>query len=543
MSRLRHLLPAAALLSLFGVLSRVLGVVRDRLLTSQFGRALETDAFLAANRLPDLLYQLLIVGAVSSVFIPTYAQVRRRSEDDARQFATNVLLLVCAALGVASLLAAVFATPIARLLTAGFDERGIALTVELMRVQLLAPIMLGASSICASLLQTRGTFWTFAVAPLLYNAGQILGITVLAQRWGVAGASWGVVIGAALHLGLQLPAYLATRPALLPRRALHDPLLRRMLHQAAPRMLALTGSQVNLVVETSLASLLAAGSITALTYGQNLMSFPLGVIGLPIAIAAFPTMSEHAAREDHGAFRAHLLKALRQTLFWILPASVGLLLLRSEILTALFLSAKFTAADVAATAGTLAVFSLALVTQALIPLCARAFYAQHDTRRPVVAALVSIAVNVALSSLFVLGLGWDVRSLALAYTVASTVNFALHAWSLGRYAGPNWGSALQAPLARMLLASGIMGALVWGVRELLASNAPFTPWWGSVLRLAVGSATGFAAYLAVMVWLGGGEWREALRLSHRGAPATQPLTPRGRRTDTTERVNPLSEEG
>ena len=254
-SSLRSLLPAAAVLSLFGILSRILGVVRDRLLTSTFGRSIETDAFLASNRIPDLIYQLLIVGAVSSVLIPAYTSARERGPDEAKRFAGNVMTLVLGALALTSLVAFLFATPLARVLTAGFDAQGIELTATLMRIQLVAPILLGASSICAALLQTHGTFWTFAIAPVLYNIGQIIGISVLSHTYGIEGAAWGVGIGALLHLLIQLPSTLRVHPVLTPHAPLHDHAVRTMLRQALPRVLALAGSQVNLLVETMLASL------------------------------------------------------------------------------------------------------------------------------------------------------------------------------------------------------------------------------------------------------------------------------------------------
>lgn len=505
----KKLLPAAAIISLFGIFSRIIGVIRDRLLTSEFGVGRETDAFLAAHRLPDLIYQLLVIGAVSSVFIPYFTKVELRDKNESRQLAANVLYITIAILTLCSVAVAIFANPIASILTAGFDDAGVALTAHLMRIQLIAPILLGASSICSSLLQTRGVFWTFATAPILYNLGQIIGITIFGNLWGIQGVSWGVVLGAAMHFAVQIPSYLSTRPKLLPGDILGNKDLANMLNQASPRIMALGASQINLLVETALASLLIGGSITVLTYGQNIMMFPLGAIGIPIAIAAFPKLSAHAAKSDNHLYQATLLKAARQTLFWIIPASIGLIVMRQELIISIFLSEGFSGSDAAQTASVLAVFSISLVTQALIPLYSRAFYAQHDTKRPVIAAIISIVINVILSSVFILILRYGVWSLALSFTISSVINYILHSFLLQKYIGNEWNSKLAKPFLRMVLASALMVLGVESLRVFITSlQSQPDIWIANATRLLSCSLTGAIIYLGIMAIFNKEEWQE-----------------------------------
>ena len=507
-------LPAAALLSAFGILSRILGVLRDRLLTSTFGAGEATDAFLAANRVPDLLYQLLIVGAISSVFLPTYTRTRHRSDAEARQLAGNVLAGGAGVLAAAAGIAMLFAGPLAQLLGAGFSPATLAETTTLMRWMLLAPVLLGASSILAALLQAHGTFWSFALAPVLYNVGQIAGITLLGAGWGIEGAAAGVVVGAALHAGLQLLPLAGKNLLARPKGIGSDPALRTMLRQAVPRMVALGAGQIQVLIETALASLLAAGSITALSYAHNLMSFPLGVIGIPVAVAAFPLLAEHHTRSDGRGFAATLSRAIRQTLFWTLPAAAGLLLVGEDVVRVLFGSDGFTNADVRATSAALAGFSVALVAQALLPTLAKAFYAMHETRTPVRASLVAITLNTVLALVAVLALRLGVWSLAVAFACASAVNLALHLAGLRSRIGRGGFGGMAAPVLRIAVATAGMALVVWSVLAVLASPGS-SPWAASLIRLAAASAIGGISYLAFTALIAPREFREATRRSAR----------------------------
>ncbi|MDH7486777.1 MAG: murein biosynthesis integral membrane protein MurJ [Anaerolineae bacterium] len=453
---------AAGQVMLLFVLSRLLGLAREMIIGARFGTSAELDAYLAAFRLPDLIFQLVAGGALGSAFIPTFtAHLTRDDRAAAWRLASAVINLALLLLTLIALLAALFARPlVARVIAPGFSPAQQALTAQLLRGLLVSTVIFGVSGIVMGILNAFQHFLAPALAPTIYNLGIIGGAWFLAPRWGVHGLVAGVVAGAAGHLLVQLPALLRRRPHYVPTLGLSQADVREVGRLMGPRVLGLAAVQVNFLVNTILASGLAEGSLAALNYAWLLMLLPQGVVAQGIATAAFPTFSALVAREERAEMRATFSATLRAILFLSIPASAGLFVLRLPLIRLLLERGAFGSASTAAVAYALAFYSWGLVAHAVVEITARAFYALHDTLTPVLVGLAAMALNIVLS----LALRGPLQhgGLALANTVATGLEMAVLLVLLRRRLGGLEERRVARATLRAVLVSGVMALALAG---------------------------------------------------------------------------------
>lgn len=393
---IRGLHQAAYLLALFALLSQLLALVRDRLLASSFGASHTLDVYYAAFRVPDLLFAT--VASLLSLY--ALLPVLSRLESEGRGsigFLSKALLVFFVAMS--AIAAALYAAApyLAPLVAPGLPPEQL---VPLMRVLLLQPILLGASNILASLTQLRHRFVLYAVSPLLYNLGIIIGIVEFYPALGLQGLAWGVVLGAAMHLALQAPFFSAERGAAMPLGEVFTR-LKEVLKLSVPRTLSLSMGQISLLILTAMASFFAPGSIAVFTFAFNLQAVPLAIIGVSYSVAAFPTLSRLHAAGEKGEFARHIEAALRHMLFWAIPATVFVIVLRAQLVRTILGAGAFDWDATRLTAAALALFVISLAAQSVTMLIARAYYAAGVTLRPLLFALLSVSVTVVTASLLV----------------------------------------------------------------------------------------------------------------------------------------------
>jgi putative peptidoglycan lipid II flippase len=457
---------AALLLGAASLASRLLGVIRDRVLAGQFGAGDTLDVYYAAFRIPDLIFNLLILGALSAGFIPIFTAAltaaREKGESSARAWdivnglvnIMGVLLIFLCGLFIA------LSPLIVPIITPGFSADKMALTVAMTQIMMLSPLFLGLSNILGGVLQSFKRFFIFSLAPIFYNFGIIVGALFFTRWWGIYGLAFGVILGAIAHMLIQLPAVLSLGYRYRWIFNLADQSVRRIGRLMIPRTLGLAVSQINLVVMTVIASTLVSGSLAVFNLANNLQYFPIGIIGISFAIAAFPVLGEYAAGGKKEEMAESFSHAVRQILFFIVPAAVLLLVLRAQIVRVIFGSGQFDWEDTILTADTLAFFVTSLFAQALIPLLARFFYALQDTKTPFFVGLLSAVVNVLLA--VPMAREWGVVGLAAAFSVSSIFNFGL-LWILLRIKFGSLkerkilGSAFKISVAAVLMAFSIQG--------------------------------------------------------------------------------------
>lgn len=478
------------------VLSNLTGLVRQVLIANRFGTGLEIDAFYAAQTLPDLLFALAAGGALASAFVPTFTDVLTRPDPAAAwRLASSTMTLVALVLAGASILAAVAAPWLLLLLAPGFARNPgqMDLAVGLLRILSLSPTVFAISGLIMGILNAHGRFLAAALAPTFYWVGTILGLIFLSPTMGIYGLAWGSVLGAFLHLGVQLPALYRIRPALQPRAETRDPLVRQVVGLMGPRLIGAGAVQLNFLVTTNLASALAAGSLTALKQAWQIFTMPQVVLAQALGIAVLPTFSAQAARGDLDGMRRSLNEALRLLLVLALPATTGLLILGQLIVRLLFESGRFDADSTMLVSTALIAYTIGLISHSVLELVVRGFYALKDTWTPVWVGALAMLLNVLLSVVFALLLsGLGHVGLALANTVATTIEVGTLAWLLrGRMNGLALRSLASVTVRCTLAAVAMAGALsVW----LFVSGA-LASW----LILAVALVLGIAVYWA-MIW-------------------------------------------
>ncbi len=428
----RALVRAGMLVTGAFFVSRVLGWVRLVVLGTTFGIQGALDPFFAAFRIPDLIFQLVAAGALASALIPTIATLLAGDETDrAWRVVSTVTNLMLAALAILAGLLLVFAPAVVPAITPGFDAAELATTVELTRIMLLSPIFLALGAVATSVLNARGRFVASVLAPIVYNLAIIGGALFLAPSMGVVGVAVGVVAGSALHVGVQLYSLFGpTRFRYHPRVDLADPEARTTILLLVPRAIGLGGAQLQLLAATTIASTLAAGSISAFTIAFTVFQIPIGTLGVPLGIVALPALSERLASGARGDFVSLLGRSLRLMLFAMLPIAVAAAVAARPAVTVLFGYGKVDAAGIDLTARALVAFLVALPSETAIVLLARAFYAGRDTRTPVVAALAAVVVSVAISIALAPSLG--VVGLALGIAIASWLEALILFGLLGR---------------------------------------------------------------------------------------------------------------
>jgi putative peptidoglycan lipid II flippase len=490
---------AALIVGASSLASRLVGLLRDRTLAGTFGAGAELDAYYAAFRVPDALYNLLILGALSAGFIPVFAEyLETRDRRDAWRLAEQVLSIVGAVLVVGCLFLALFAPILVPLTVPGFSPEQTEITIRLARIMFLSPFFLGLSAVMGGILQATRRFLAFSIAPVLYNVGIILGTIFLAPRFGIEGVAWGVVFGAFLHFAVQAYAALGLGLRRIPPPSFEHEGVRRILKLMAPRTAGLAVSQMNLIVLLIMASTLAPGSVAVFNLANNLQSFPVGILGISFAIAAFPVLASAAGRKDREGFLSAFGSAARKIAFFILPATALFFLSRAQIVRMALGSGEFSWDDTILTAGVVGVFLISLLAQCLVPLVARAFYALQNTWTPFWAALVAEALNLVLA--FALKDYYGIAGLALAFSIATYINLFLLWWQLRRIYGhlQTWSFALS--LAKTVVASGAIILAGYPVRQFIGTAFPLRETWQVVLQASAASFVGLAAFILV-AWL------------------------------------------
>lgn len=484
------------------ILSRVLGLVREVVIARQFGASGQLDTYIAAFRIPDALFLLIIGGAVGSAFIPVFTELMSKGRETQAWHLTSTLVNASIVLLSLSGIILAFAAPmlVGTILFPGRPPEQQETVVGLTRIMLLSPLFLGLGGWAMGILNARQQFTLPAFAPIFYNLAIIAGALFLAPVLGVYGLAWGVVAGALLHLGVQIPGLRHAGMKYLFRLNLRDEGAAKVGKLMLPRILGQAAFQANVIAMTTIASFLAAGSLAAFNYAYMVMLLPHGVFALSIATVTFPTMSAQFAEGKLDALRGTLANAVRVLAFLTMPAAVGMLVLRNELVATLFQLGKFDAADTQLVASALLYFALGLVSYALVEVLTRGFYALHDTRTPVLVAVVTVVINLGLAAYLALGAGMNQDGLALSLAVTTTLELVL-LWVFLAGKLPGWGLAsdgLLSSFGKSGAAALAMGLLLLGVMPLLRGLLPAsgTSKLEAVLILAVGITVGGLVFLA-----------------------------------------------
>lgn len=495
----KRLYSAAASVGVAFVIGRILGQFREILIGAQFGTGFEKAAYDAAFRLPDTIFLLVMSGAFGSAFVPVFAEfVSQGQRRKAWRLASNVLTLMVEGYAAFALVAFIFADPLVRfLIIPGFKPETQALTTELTRILLLSPLFLGLGAAAKSVLESHDNFTLPAYAPVVYNAMGVVGAAFLVPRFGVKGLAWGIVAGSVAHITLQLPglARVGMRYIFLPRPVAEG--VRRVGRLLGPRIIGQAAFQLNFfLVMTTFASRLGEGPTAALGYSYQLTMLPHGLLAISVSTVIFPLMSRLYVNRQFNELTAIFGDALRPLFFLTLPASVALMILARPIVQIIYQRGDFGPESTVLVAGVLPYFAAGLVALALVETSARAFYAMQDTRTPLVASLLTIAVNLVLA--FVLSQRLGARGLAASMSLTTALEMLILLTVLRQRLGP-FDVAVWTAFIKSLLATLVMALVLLLIRDrLIAVTDPLTSGGTLLGRLAI---FGLALFIGLYTYL------------------------------------------
>lgn len=452
------ILSAALILGISSGITAVLGLLKGRLLSYYFGVSEELGIFYTADRIPNLIYSVLVIGAISTVFIPVFTDTLQKDKKRAWKTASSVVSIGVLTFFVLGILVIVFAKPIISLLSVGtFTPEQVALGASLMRIMIGAQLILVISSFFTSILQSFKQFTIPALAPILYNLGMLFGIMFLSPVMGIYGPAVGIVIGSMFHLLIQLPFLKNVDFRYSPSLNVTIPEVRKMFLLMPPRIMSVLFSQLVATINNSLAILISTSSVVLLKFASQLQFFPVHLFGASIATASLPVLSEHSDATDMKNFKKIFITTLHQTLFLVIPTSVILLVLRVPVVRLVYGVSNFPWEATVKTSYALAFFSLSIFAQSTFYLLSRTFYSLKDTVTPVLVSLITIIVNVSLSYTFVRVLELGVWSIAFAYTITSILDVMFLMYFLSKKLGGFSVNELMIPFVKMSYAALFMG--------------------------------------------------------------------------------------
>lgn len=450
------------------MLSKILGLVRDRLLAHVFSPD-KIDIFWAAFRLPDLIFQIIILGALSVAFIPVFTEhLENKGKEDAFEMARAVLNISLALFGLATIIIYLFAQPlISAFIAPGFSPEKQLQVADLTRIILFGQVILVLGSFFIGISQSFQRFIIPSLSPVFYNLGIILGIVFLTKPFGITGVAYGVVLGAILHASIQLPLVWSIGFRFKFPFKFWSKGVREIMQLMSVRTIGLAAEQINETVGLALATLASIGSVTYLTFAQHLQVVPIGLFGATLAQAALPVLSAEKARGRLDEFKITILTTLHQILFLTLPAAAILIVIRIPVVRLVFGASQFNWSATVLTGATLAYLSVGLAAQAVSLLLVRGFYALKDTRTPVAVSLIVVSLNIILSLYLIMVLKFDVWSIGFANSISALSSAVLLFGALHFKVGKFDLKAVLGPFMKMLMATIIMGVCLYIPIKLL----------------------------------------------------------------------------
>ncbi len=524
-SKTKTITSSALLLGVFALISRLLGLLRDNLLANLFTKS-QTDIYFASFRIPDLVYGILITGGIVASFLPVFSEYFKKNEKEAQILTANVLNCFLLCLIVLCSILAIFTPYFINFIVPGFTFEQRAQTITLTRILFLSPILLGMSAVFSGILQYFNLFFAYALAPILYNLGIIIGILFLVPIFGLKGLALGVILGAFFHLFIQVIPALKHGFKFIFSFNFSHPGLKKIFKLMIPRTIGSATWHINLIVITAIASTLASGSIRVFNFAQNLQGVAVGLVGIPFATAAFPSFARYFVQNEKEKFLGTFNKTFSRILFLIIPLSVLIFLLRAQIVrlilgTSILGRGLFDWWDTRLTAASLGIFSFSLFASCLIPLLSRAFFAQQDTKTPVKVALGSMGLNIFLSFFLVKILsypnlfrsvltnflklqgieGIQVVGLSLALSLATVFQFFLLLLCLKRKIGGLVFGEIFQKFWKILTASIVMAISTYFILQISAAFLETREVLGLLSQVISASLIGIFTYFIFSLFL------------------------------------------
>lgn len=465
--RQTNILSAAMVIMATVLFSALLGLVRVRLLSNYFGDSRTLDIYWAAFRLPDMIFQLLVMGTVSSAFIPVFSSYLGKNDKKTAFMVANSIITVGFFIFVAlTIIIFIFSKELSRLLAPGFSAEEIKLMSKLTQIMIIGQVFFVIGNFLTGILQSFHRFLLPAIAPIVYNVGIIIGTVLLSPSIGIYGPTYGVVFGTILFFLIQLPFTIKLGWIFKPSINLKHPGVIEISKLMLPRILSLGVSQIEYTVDLMIASLFAAGHYTVFTFAIFLIGLPTRLFGATIGQASLPTLSLDVAKGNLETYKKTLTKSFMQIIYLVLPASIIILILRVPLVRIAFGSKSFSWDATILTSKVVAILTIAIIAQSLTQLLVRGFYAFHNTKTPFIIGIVSVLVNVISSLLFALLLKMGVVGLAISTSLSSLISTLLLLFFIIKKTGEIEDKIIFS-FIKNILATGIMAFILYLLMRVL----------------------------------------------------------------------------
>jgi putative peptidoglycan lipid II flippase len=537
---------AAFLLGISSLISQLLGLFRDRLLANNFGASTELDIYYAAFRLPDFIYVSVGSFLAVTVLIPILVEkIEHESPEDVKSFLSSLLNFFLISITLASVVTYIFAPYLIEFVAPGFDLTAKAKLISMTRILLLSPFFLGLSNLFGAVTQAHRRFFIYAISPVLYNVGIILGVMVFYPMFGLNGLVYGVVLGALTHFLAQVPTVF--KEGYLPELKfdffMKD--ISRVVKLSLPRTVALGTNQLSIMALVALASYMMIGSISIFNFAFNLQSVPMALIGISYSVAAFPTMSKMFSSGKREEFVSYMSEALRHIIFWSMPIAALFIVLRAQIVRTILGSGNFNWTHTKLTAALLAMFALTVVLQSVIQLFDRAYYAIGQTKRPVLIKVFS-SIAVIASAFLLINLapeyqgversldkifrvadvpGSEVLLLGLAFTIGTLINTILIWMAFERDIKIKFSGKIFKTVLHSLLASLVLGFSASVSLRIFSNILDLQTFIGIFLQGLFSGLIGIFVWTLFLIAIGNEEIGSLTSLINNKLSAKRPIIP------------------
>lgn len=523
---------AAYLLGGFAILSQILALFRDRLLAYRFGATHVLDVYYASFRIPDFIFVTVASMVSISVLIPFLIEKLDRGEDEAKEFIDSVFTVFFFIISFVAVVAWIATPYLLKLLFPSFEQDFESL-VSMTRIMLLSPIFLGLSNFLASITQIYKRFFIYAISPVVYNAGIIIGIVFLYPVMGINGLALGVGLGAFLHFFIQVP--FVWHKSLFPRFKFPVSLssVKRVVLISLPRTITISSNEIAEFFLIVLAGALAGGAISIFNFAWNLQSVPLSIVGVSYSLATFPVLTRLFTSGDHKKFAEQMIVSTKHILFWSIPIMVLFIILRAQIVRVILGSGRFDWSDTRLTAAALAVFTISLVPQSLTALFVRAYYSRGNTKKPLLMNMISAGCIILFSfvSVYAFGkfptfrffmesllridsvAGTVVLMLPLGFSLGSILNMIIH-WVAFEGDFKGYTKEVIQSAFQIFSASIFMGAVTYWLLVFFSAMFDLETFFGIFFQGFLAGILGILVHCAVLVMMGNREISEIAKTFH-----------------------------
>jgi putative peptidoglycan lipid II flippase len=516
---------AALLLGLFTFVSQILGLVRDRFLATYLGAGQHLDVYYAAFKIPDFLYVSVATLAAITVLLP-YLSEKYGSGDEsgyerAKKFLDQVFTVLFIFLAGVSLLLFIFMPLLARLVAPGFDDAALHTLTNLSRIMLIQPIIIGVSNMLGSVTQMFKKFFVSALSPVFYNIGIIIGIVGFYPAFGIYGLAYGVLIGAVLHLGIQIPVLIQS--GFVPRftKNVSFSEIKSVILTSIPRTIGLSMSAFTALILTSIASMLGTGSISIFNLTNNMLNVPIGIVGISYSVASFPTLVKFWNGNNRIEFAKHILDATRKIIFWSIPITVLFIVLRAQIVRVILGSQSFSWSDTRLAAASLALFVIGLVAQSLVHLFVRGYYAAGNTKKPLIMNFTGEIITIILAVIFIVIINHsagvenflravlrldgieNIKILALpfAFSIGNIFNYFSLWWVFKKDFPETNAYPIIRTTVQTITASLCMGVITYGALNFLVLIFNQDTFWGIFFQGFFAGLFGILMFVTILIML------------------------------------------